>query len=147
MNASGHGPTLCSDIFKMLWRVGSFMVMFPLWPNFLQQYRKLLYSHLVPMLGEGNEVGSLCWSLLMKSASIYCLLWFQFEEDILDISLAVLDRSLSHREDPALDVSRRSSPVYVSRVISATVKSSSTYSWKCTYPPTPSIQHELLNVP
>ncbi|XP_030913933.1 protein-glutamine gamma-glutamyltransferase 6 [Geospiza fortis] len=47
----------------------------------------------------------------------------QFEEDILDISLAVLDRSLNHREDPALDVSRRNSPVYVSRVISATVNS------------------------
>uniref|UniRef100_A0A8U8C482 Transglutaminase-like domain-containing protein n=1 Tax=Geospiza parvula TaxID=87175 RepID=A0A8U8C482_GEOPR len=47
----------------------------------------------------------------------------QFEEDILDISLAVLDRSLNHHEDPALDVSRRNSPVYVSRVISATVNS------------------------
>uniref|UniRef100_A0A8C3XF74 protein-glutamine gamma-glutamyltransferase n=1 Tax=Cyanoderma ruficeps TaxID=181631 RepID=A0A8C3XF74_9PASS len=47
----------------------------------------------------------------------------QFEEDILDISLAILDRSLSHREDPAVDVSKRSSPVYVSRVISATVNS------------------------
>ncbi|KAM7038148.1 uncharacterized protein M8220_010277 [Acridotheres tristis] len=43
----------------------------------------------------------------------------QFEEDILDISLAILDRSLNHREDPAVDVSKRNSPVYVSRVISA----------------------------
>uniref|UniRef100_H1A193 protein-glutamine gamma-glutamyltransferase n=1 Tax=Taeniopygia guttata TaxID=59729 RepID=H1A193_TAEGU len=47
----------------------------------------------------------------------------QFEEDILDISLAVLDRSLNHREDPAVDVSKRNSPVYVSRVISAMVNS------------------------
>uniref|UniRef100_A0A8C3Y4Q6 protein-glutamine gamma-glutamyltransferase n=1 Tax=Catharus ustulatus TaxID=91951 RepID=A0A8C3Y4Q6_CATUS len=47
----------------------------------------------------------------------------QFEEDILEISLAILDRSLSHREDPAVDVSKRSSPVYVSRVISAMVNS------------------------
>ncbi|KAM6248539.1 protein-glutamine gamma-glutamyltransferase 6-like [Porphyrio hochstetteri] len=47
----------------------------------------------------------------------------QFEEDILDISLAILDRSLNHREDPAVDVSNRSSPIYVSRVISAMVNS------------------------
>ncbi|RMB95681.1 hypothetical protein DUI87_27793 [Hirundo rustica rustica] len=47
----------------------------------------------------------------------------QFEEDILDISLAILDRSLNHREDPAADVSQRNCPVYVSRVISAMVNS------------------------
>ncbi|XP_027645938.1 protein-glutamine gamma-glutamyltransferase 6-like [Falco biarmicus] len=47
----------------------------------------------------------------------------QFEEDILDISLAILDRSLNHRQDPALDVSNRNNPVYVSRVISAMVNS------------------------
>ncbi|XP_009556685.1 protein-glutamine gamma-glutamyltransferase 6 isoform X2 [Cuculus canorus] len=47
----------------------------------------------------------------------------QFEEDILDISLAILDRSLNHYEDPAADVSKRNSPIYVSRVISATVNS------------------------
>ncbi|KFP86420.1 Protein-glutamine gamma-glutamyltransferase 6, partial [Acanthisitta chloris] len=47
----------------------------------------------------------------------------QFEEDILDISLAILDRSLNHREDAAADVSNRCSPVYVSRVVSAMVNS------------------------
>ncbi|XP_054247721.1 protein-glutamine gamma-glutamyltransferase 6-like, partial [Indicator indicator] len=47
----------------------------------------------------------------------------QFEEGILEISLAILDRSLSHRQDPAADVSKRSSPVYVSRVVSAMVNS------------------------
>ncbi|KFQ25330.1 Protein-glutamine gamma-glutamyltransferase 6, partial [Mesitornis unicolor] len=47
----------------------------------------------------------------------------QFEEDILDISLAVLDRSLNHRQDPAADVSNRNSPIYVSRVVSAMVNS------------------------
>ncbi|NWW85135.1 TGM3L glutamyltransferase, partial [Rhynochetos jubatus] len=47
----------------------------------------------------------------------------QFEEDILDISLAILDRSLNHRQDPAADVSNRSDPVYVSRVVSAMVNS------------------------
>ncbi|XP_029864925.1 protein-glutamine gamma-glutamyltransferase 6-like isoform X4 [Aquila chrysaetos chrysaetos] len=47
----------------------------------------------------------------------------QFEEDILDISLAILDRSLNHRQDPAADVSNRNNPIYVSRVISAMVNS------------------------
>ncbi|XP_051489389.1 protein-glutamine gamma-glutamyltransferase 6-like [Apus apus] len=47
----------------------------------------------------------------------------QFEEDILDISLAILDRSLSHRQDPAVDVSNRNNPVYVSRIVSAMVNS------------------------
>ncbi|XP_009328187.1 PREDICTED: protein-glutamine gamma-glutamyltransferase 6 [Pygoscelis adeliae] len=47
----------------------------------------------------------------------------QFEEDILDISLAILDRSLNHRQDPAVDVSNRNNPIYVSRVVSAMVNS------------------------
>uniref|UniRef100_A0A8C6ZS04 protein-glutamine gamma-glutamyltransferase n=1 Tax=Nothoprocta perdicaria TaxID=30464 RepID=A0A8C6ZS04_NOTPE len=47
----------------------------------------------------------------------------QFEEDILDISLTMLDRSLNHRQDPATDVSNRNNPIYVSRVISAMVNS------------------------
>ncbi|KGL79522.1 Protein-glutamine gamma-glutamyltransferase 6, partial [Tinamus guttatus] len=47
----------------------------------------------------------------------------QFEEDILDISLTILDRSLNHRQDPATDVSNRNNPIYVSRVISAMVNS------------------------
>ncbi|KFP79186.1 Protein-glutamine gamma-glutamyltransferase 6, partial [Apaloderma vittatum] len=47
----------------------------------------------------------------------------QFEEDILDISLAILDRSLNHREDPATDVANRNNPIYVSRVVSAMVNS------------------------
>jgi len=46
----------------------------------------------------------------------------QFEEDILDISLSILDRSLNHRQDPAVDVSNRNNPIYVSRIISAMVK-------------------------
>ncbi|XP_010609339.2 protein-glutamine gamma-glutamyltransferase 6 [Fukomys damarensis] len=47
----------------------------------------------------------------------------QFEEDILNICLSILDRSPSHQEDPATDVSCRHNPVYVSRVISAMVNS------------------------
>ncbi|XP_006881731.1 PREDICTED: protein-glutamine gamma-glutamyltransferase 6 [Elephantulus edwardii] len=47
----------------------------------------------------------------------------QFEEDILDICLSILDRNPSHQDDPATDVSRRHDPIYVTRVISAMVNS------------------------
>ncbi|XP_029466689.1 protein-glutamine gamma-glutamyltransferase E-like [Rhinatrema bivittatum] len=47
----------------------------------------------------------------------------QFEEDILDISLALLDQNLNQFQDPALDCSQRCDPVYVSRVVSAMINS------------------------
>ncbi|XP_045430593.1 protein-glutamine gamma-glutamyltransferase 6 [Pipistrellus kuhlii] len=47
----------------------------------------------------------------------------QFEEDILNICLSILDRSPGHQNDPATDVSRRHDPVYVTRIISAMVNS------------------------
>ncbi|KAK2492212.1 hypothetical protein MC885_003391 [Smutsia gigantea] len=47
----------------------------------------------------------------------------QFEEDILNICLSILDRSPSHQDDPATDVSHRHDPIYVSRTISAMVNS------------------------
>nr|XP_040131355.1 protein-glutamine gamma-glutamyltransferase 6 [Ictidomys tridecemlineatus] len=47
----------------------------------------------------------------------------QFEEDILDICLSILDRSPSHQDDPATDVSHRHNPIYVTRIISAMVNS------------------------
>ncbi|XP_006758176.1 PREDICTED: protein-glutamine gamma-glutamyltransferase 6 [Myotis davidii] len=47
----------------------------------------------------------------------------QFEEDILNICLSILDRSPSHQNDPATDVSCRHDPVYVTRIISAMVNS------------------------
>ncbi|XP_039719638.1 protein-glutamine gamma-glutamyltransferase 6 [Pteropus medius] len=47
----------------------------------------------------------------------------QFEENILNICLSILDRSPSHQDDPATDVSCRHDPIYVTRVISAMVNS------------------------
>ncbi|XP_076968413.1 protein-glutamine gamma-glutamyltransferase E [Tamandua tetradactyla] len=47
----------------------------------------------------------------------------QFEEDILNISLSVLDKSLNFRRDPATDVARRSDPKYVGRVLTAMINS------------------------
>ncbi|XP_032951048.1 protein-glutamine gamma-glutamyltransferase 6 isoform X2 [Rhinolophus ferrumequinum] len=47
----------------------------------------------------------------------------QFEEDILNICLSILDRSPSYQDDPATDVSCRHDPIYVTRIISAMVNS------------------------
>nr|XP_033819133.1 protein-glutamine gamma-glutamyltransferase 6-like isoform X2 [Geotrypetes seraphini] len=47
----------------------------------------------------------------------------QFEKDILDICLDILDRSLEYAKDPAADCSKRGDPVYVGRVISAMINS------------------------
>ncbi|XP_042835765.1 protein-glutamine gamma-glutamyltransferase 6 [Panthera tigris] len=47
----------------------------------------------------------------------------QFEEDILNICLSILDRSPLYQDDPAIDVSCRHDPIYVTRAISAMVNS------------------------
>nr|XP_056700936.1 protein-glutamine gamma-glutamyltransferase 5-like [Euleptes europaea] len=47
----------------------------------------------------------------------------QFEEDVVDICLKLLDRNLNYRRDPAKDSSLRGSAAYVSRVLSAIVNS------------------------
>ncbi|KAG8446605.1 hypothetical protein GDO86_014161 [Hymenochirus boettgeri] len=47
----------------------------------------------------------------------------QFEENILDISLEILDRGLNHQNDPVLDYSQRYDPGYVGRVLSAMINS------------------------
>ena len=69
------------------------------------------------------------WVSLVGGSGIWVRLWplstaslEQFEEDILNICLSILDRSPLHQNDPATDVSRRHDPIYVSRAISAMVR-------------------------
>ncbi|XP_030067304.1 protein-glutamine gamma-glutamyltransferase 5 isoform X1 [Microcaecilia unicolor] len=45
----------------------------------------------------------------------------QLEEDILDVCLKLLDKSLNFRQDAFKDMARRNDPVYVSRVICAMI--------------------------
>ncbi|XP_072370768.1 protein-glutamine gamma-glutamyltransferase 2-like [Scyliorhinus torazame] len=45
----------------------------------------------------------------------------QFEEDILDICLKLIDNSPKHLKNPAKDCTRRGSPVYICRTVSAMV--------------------------
>ncbi|XP_032964039.1 protein-glutamine gamma-glutamyltransferase 5 [Rhinolophus ferrumequinum] len=47
----------------------------------------------------------------------------QFEENIIDICLELLDKSLNFQVDPATDCALRGSPVYISRVVSAMINS------------------------
>ncbi|XP_031750472.1 protein-glutamine gamma-glutamyltransferase E-like [Xenopus tropicalis] len=47
----------------------------------------------------------------------------QFEEDILDICLLLLDRSTEYRRNPVSAVAKRYNPIYVGRVLSAMVNS------------------------
>ncbi|XP_053309882.1 protein-glutamine gamma-glutamyltransferase E-like [Spea bombifrons] len=61
--------------------------------------------------GSANSRGSRRWD------------YGQFEEGVLPIVLTMLDRSPEYRRDPAADVSKRNSPSYVGRVLSAMVNS------------------------
>ncbi|XP_078508198.1 protein-glutamine gamma-glutamyltransferase 6-like isoform X2 [Lissotriton helveticus] len=45
----------------------------------------------------------------------------QFEESILNICLAILDRNVEYKEDPVKDYSRRNDPVYVGRVVASMI--------------------------
>ncbi|KFW71269.1 Protein-glutamine gamma-glutamyltransferase 6, partial [Pygoscelis adeliae] len=49
--------------------------------------------------------------------------WYygQFQDDLLNTCLTMLDLSLYYRQDPAIDVSRRGDPKYVGRVISSMI--------------------------
>ncbi|CAO2578820.1 Protein-glutamine gamma-glutamyltransferase E, partial [Lemmus lemmus] len=62
-------------------------------------------------VGSTNRIGMVGWN------------FGQFEEDILSISLSILDKSLNFRRDPVTDVARRNDPKYVCRVLSAMINS------------------------
>lgn len=47
----------------------------------------------------------------------------QFEENIIDICLELLEKSLNFQVDPSTDCALRGSPVYTSRVVCAMVRS------------------------
>ncbi|KAG8565498.1 hypothetical protein GDO81_012879 [Engystomops pustulosus] len=47
----------------------------------------------------------------------------QFEDDIIDISLRLLDKNLNYLQDAFKDLSHRNNPVYVSRVVCAMINS------------------------
>ncbi|KAM8945859.1 protein-glutamine gamma-glutamyltransferase E-like [Pelodytes ibericus] len=59
--------------------------------------------------GSANSRGSRRWDL------------GQFEDGILEITLALLDRSLEAKKDPLADLSKRNSAIYIGRILSAMI--------------------------
>ncbi|XP_006874909.1 PREDICTED: protein-glutamine gamma-glutamyltransferase E [Chrysochloris asiatica] len=104
-----------SSTFSM--NLGTFVLLFNPWlqadgvfmsnaaerEEYVQQDAGIIY------VGSTNRIGMVGWN------------FGQFEQDILNICLTVLDRSLNFRRDAATDVARRNDPKYVGRVLSAMV--------------------------
>ncbi|XP_021578894.2 protein-glutamine gamma-glutamyltransferase E isoform X1 [Ictidomys tridecemlineatus] len=66
-------------------------------------------------VGSANRINMVGWN------------FGQYEEDILKISLTVLDKSLNFRRDAATDVARRNDPKYITRVLSAMINGNDDY--------------------
>ncbi|XP_069568731.1 protein-glutamine gamma-glutamyltransferase 2 isoform X1 [Brachyistius frenatus] len=59
--------------------------------------------------GSGNYISQTTWD------------FGQFEDEMVNICMKVLDQNHKHLDDPANDVSARCNPIYVSRVVSAMI--------------------------
>ncbi|XP_074867646.1 protein-glutamine gamma-glutamyltransferase E-like [Carettochelys insculpta] len=79
--------------------------------NSVERQEYVMEEFGIIFVGNVNRISKIGWN------------YGQFQEDILNICLAMLDRSLSYRKDPATDVSRRNDPKHVGRVLSAMVNS------------------------
>ncbi|XP_074868232.1 protein-glutamine gamma-glutamyltransferase E-like [Carettochelys insculpta] len=98
---------------------GTFILLFNAWSpgdevflsNSAERQEYVMEEFGIVTLGNINHRSSIGWN------------YGQFQEDILNICLAILDRSLSYRKDPATDVSRRNDPKHVGRVLSAMINS------------------------
>ncbi|XP_040186222.1 protein-glutamine gamma-glutamyltransferase E-like [Rana temporaria] len=99
--------------------LGKFILLFNPWcldddvymANEEERKEYILNDHGVVFMGNEKHVTGMGWN------------YGQFENNILNICLDILDRSLDHQKDPGLDCSLRYSPIYVGRVISAMVNS------------------------
>ncbi|XP_070600392.1 protein-glutamine gamma-glutamyltransferase E-like [Erythrolamprus reginae] len=99
--------------------LGSFVLLFNPWlsedevfmPDNAHRQEYVLSEFGLLFAGSANRISQFGWN------------YGQFQEEMLDISFFILDRSLSHRKDPTADLRRRNDPKYVSRVLSAMVNS------------------------
>uniref|UniRef100_A0A803TF20 Transglutaminase-like domain-containing protein n=1 Tax=Anolis carolinensis TaxID=28377 RepID=A0A803TF20_ANOCA len=98
--------------------LGTFVLLFNPWlqgdevfmPNNAEREEYVLSESGVVFMGSSNSISPRGWD------------FGQFQPDILDICLSILDRSLNHRRDAATDLRRRNDPKYVGRVLSAMVR-------------------------
>ncbi|XP_077315317.1 protein-glutamine gamma-glutamyltransferase E-like [Lithobates pipiens] len=103
--------------------LGKFILLFNPWcldddvymANEEERQEYVLNDHGVLFMGNEKHVTGMGWN------------YGQFENNILNICLDILDRNLNYHKDPALDCSQRYSPIYVGRVISAMVNSNDDY--------------------
>ncbi|NXV21578.1 TGM3 glutamyltransferase, partial [Cepphus grylle] len=97
--------------------LGTFVLLFNPWssgddvfmPSKAECEEYVLEEFGIIFAGNKNHISSFGWN------------FGQFQGDILDICLSMLDRSLSYRQDPITDVSHRHDPKYLGRVLSAMV--------------------------
>ncbi|ELV12806.1 Protein-glutamine gamma-glutamyltransferase E, partial [Tupaia chinensis] len=100
-------------------KLGTFMLLFNPWQqadsvfmgNHAEREEYVQEDAGIIFVGSTNRISMVGWN------------FGQFEDDILSISLAILDRSLNYRRDAATDVARRGDPKYVCRVLSAMINS------------------------
>nr|XP_004573978.2 protein-glutamine gamma-glutamyltransferase 2-like [Maylandia zebra] len=110
LSAMTHGETR---------NLGTLVVLFNPWcsddwvylPDDRERQEYVMNEEGTVYTGTSHYIGSQPW------------IFGQFEEEMVDICLKILDANLKHRKDPAGDTSARCNPVYVSRVISAMVNS------------------------
>ncbi|XP_074965325.1 protein-glutamine gamma-glutamyltransferase E-like [Phalacrocorax aristotelis] len=97
--------------------LGTFVLLFNPWssgddvfmPNKAECEEYVLEEFGIIYAGNKNRISSFGWN------------FGQFQDDILNICLAMLDRSLNYRQDSVTDVSHRYDPKYLGRVLSAMV--------------------------
>ncbi|XP_075577065.1 protein-glutamine gamma-glutamyltransferase E [Pelecanus crispus] len=97
--------------------LGTFVLLFNPWssgddvfmPNKAECEEYVLEEFGIIFVGNKNHINSFGWN------------FGQFQGDILNICLSMMDRSLNYRQDPATDVSHRNDPKYLGRVLSAMV--------------------------
>ncbi|XP_075427948.1 protein-glutamine gamma-glutamyltransferase E-like [Ascaphus truei] len=100
-------------------RIGDFYLLFNPWArgdvvyleDKAQREEYVLSEFGLIYLGEEYNPGATPWD------------YGQFQDNILNISLALLDSTLSFRRNPSEDVRRRNDPIHVCRVLSAIINS------------------------
>lgn len=98
-------------------KLGTFILLFNPWlqaddvfmSNHAERQEYVEEDSGIIYVGSTNRIGMVGWN------------FGQFEDDILNICLSILDRSLNFRRDPVTDVARRNDPKYVCRVLSAMI--------------------------
>ncbi|KAM8774934.1 protein-glutamine gamma-glutamyltransferase 6 isoform 3-T3 [Rhynchonycteris naso] len=108
---------ISSSVNAVTQKLGTFILLFNPWlqadgvflSNQAEREEYVLEDSGAIFVGSVNRINMVGWN------------FGQFEGDILNICLSILDNSLNFRRDPTTDVARRNDPKYIGRVLSAMV--------------------------